>query len=88
LLQVVASAAKHLGVQFLFRALPGARQSSDPHVVLTYSNSKFEWRIPEVDVVEEKEHRHVKTQFDQLFDRLLPFSNKEVPYARSSSAVV
>jgi hypothetical protein len=84
ILQVLENAAKHLSVYFHFCLLPGAARSNDPHVLLTYSkpNWKFECSpLPRIEVDEEKKHGSLRILFEQLFERLLPYSNKEVTSA-------
>ena len=78
--QVLENAAKYLSVFFHFCLLPGAARSSDPHVLLKYStsDSKFEFAFPPIVLDEEQSHGKLRKQFEQLFERLLPHSNKEV----------
>jgi hypothetical protein len=78
--QVLENAAKHLCIFFHFRLLPGAARSSDPHVLLTHStcDSTFGFACPPIALEEEQAHAKLRKQFEQLFERLLPHSNKEV----------
>ena len=83
--QVLENAAKHLSVYFHFCLLPGAARSNDPHVLLSYSkpNWKFEYSNPPPrnEVGEEEKLGSLRKLFEQLFERLLPYSNKEVTCA-------
>jgi hypothetical protein len=78
-LQVLHNAAKKLGVHFHLNILaPGAVQSSDPQIVIFFKDSEFSWSFPEKESDEKKKHEDLRNRFEQLFERLLPYSNKEV----------
>ncbi len=79
LFQVLHNAAKKLSMHFhLNRLAPGAVQSRDPQVLLTFKDSEFLWSFPEKESEEKKKHEDLRNRFELLFERLLPYSNKEV----------
>lgn len=81
LFQVLLNAAKKLGVHFHFNELlPGVIQSSDPHVLLSFEGSEFSWTLLDKKSEESEKHEDLRNRFKQLFERLLPYSNKEVSY--------